>query len=492
MFGDKPSEYLTLVGARTGFTVFDIYTSSLETGVDGYPAVNGGLFPRLSNIIGASGGGKSTFVIEACAGAVDSIRRRSGPGFSEIRFYDAEQTTRPRRIMDIAGWDDQTFLGSCQLTHQSVSLVDLANKIIAISEYKKKNARDLTLSTGIIDVSGREVRNLAPTFIIVDSLAAVNPNGVEDLVETNKAGELKEVDRLASNMTGAQDAKAWTIFIRKIKPFLEDGNIALILINHKVSGIQTNMYAIPEVILPYLRPDEKLKGGSEIIYQSYLICDFRPMSPKFDDRNPAYGEKIQGFPSRLTVVKNKNNTEGVNFPLVFDKSRGFVHDLSDFEYLNDRKYGLSGSGNGLCLEVLPELKFTRKNLLEALQEHPLLAAALKFTTTVHAGNSMLFRVPSPSLADFGMNLPLDQRALIFDGFCDPYPGTAPGGLPGDVERLRHEGNFQAFFPEKLDWAINVPRPEDVQALEAGFNPFGVEEYGPDTKRDEWGFKLKEV
>jgi len=192
LFKGKTDEYLTLQAWKTGFTVFDVHTASLEQDMRGYPVVNGGLFPRLINIIGTSGSGKSTFAIEACAGAIDTVRNRYGNGLSELLFFDTEHNTSPKRIMDVTGWNNETFLGSCKLSHKDLSLIDLANTIFQIADFKKKNKKDLIVPSGIKDVSGNEVMSLAPTFILIDSLAAVNPNGVED----DRSTRCKSVDYL--------------------------------------------------------------------------------------------------------------------------------------------------------------------------------------------------------------------------------------------------------------------------------------------------------
>jgi len=206
------------------------------------------------------------------------------------------------------------------------------------------------------------------------------------------------------------------------------------------------------------------------------------MSPKLDERNPIYGDEVQGFPSRCTIVKNKNNTEGVNFPLIFDKAKGFLHALSDYEYLSDKKYGISGSPMGLYFDVLPEIKFTRKNLFESLKEHPLLAAALKFTTMIHAGNLMLYRQGSPSIKEFGTNLSIHQRAQIFSSFRSIYPGHK-SNIFDDIPSVEKEGAYKHFYSIPIGHTINMIKAEDIVALEKGYDPFGVKEYGPYDKVD---------
>ena len=78
---------------------------------------------------------------------------------------------------------------------------------------------------------------------------------------------------------------------------------------------------------------------------------------------------------------------------------------------------------------------------------------------------------------------------MFESFTDHYPRSKPFCLPEEIEKTISNGSFKIFFPEKINWASNLITQEDVIALERGYSPFGVEEYGPYTKRDKDGFKI---
>lgn len=402
----------------TKFTAYNVYSGNLVKSIHGYPILNGGIFPRLCNVIGQSATGKTAVAIGLLTSAVDYIWNRYGPGYANLDFFDVEDHTDENRFCNVAGWTRYDWSMKCRHFRGDLSLIDLFNHILKIVDTKTKYKKDFMIPSGIMDVDGSEVQFMAPTYILVDSVAQVNVNGVEEILQHDKSGEVKNVQQLASNMGGAQDAKAWTIFVKMVKPWLDKGNIGLYFINHKGKDIQANMFDVPVRRLPFLLPGEKLKGGEEFIFQSYQIFDLKS-GEKFNAKNPVYGPMVDGFAARCSFVKNKNNVEGAQFPMVFDQFKGYLPEISDFEYLYQNKYGFEGAVK-MKLEVLPELEFSRRQLYEMVQEYPQLGRAIQFTTRFHASSKMLNNIPMPtSLKSFGENLPLEQRLSIIYGFTNP-------------------------------------------------------------------------
>ncbi len=412
------SDYKVVPAMPTKYTVYNIYSGGLAQNVNGMYVFNGGIFPRLSNIIGQSATGKTSLMVSANASAVDEIIRRYGPGYSELFFLDTENNTPTERFLNLTGWSPVDFCTKCNYSNKSITVVELANLITKISDAKNKFKKDYLLPSGLRDIDGREIMYLAPTFICLDSIAAVNPEGVESLLERGKDGELKEFDSMANNTEAMRDAKAWTIFVRKMKPFLDAGNIGLYVINHKTKETKMSMYERETRYLPFLAPGEKLKGGQEFIYQSYNIFNI-DSGDKLNERNPIYGDDITGFIGNCQFIKNKGNVEGYKFPMVFDQSKGYIAELSDLEYLWLNKYGIDGTVK-ISFDVLPEVSFTRKTFLSMSEEFPQLLRALQFTTRYHASHKMIYRCDPVSLKDFGLNVPLEQRLAILYGYTTPY------------------------------------------------------------------------
>jgi hypothetical protein len=468
----------------TGFNVYDMYSGYMTQNMSEYYVLNGGIFPRLCNIIGESATGKSSKAIKDVAGAIDRIWKKYGSGYSEMYCLDPEGHTNVQRILNLSGWSPAELTNKCNFSQSSVSLVELANLILKIYDTKMKYRNDFILPSGLKNLYGKEMLFLAPTFIIVDSVAAVNPNGLDNFIEHDKMGDIKEIDSLGSNMEGAQDARAWTVFVRKMKPFLDAGNINLTCINHKFKDLKIDPYAKNIRYLPYLDISEKLKGGQELIYQSFQIF-YILGGKKIDEKDPIYGPNIDGLVVNTYFPKNKANIEGPHFPMVFNKATGYHPELSDFEYLFQTRYGIQGATK-FCFDVLPEISFTRKNLLEVLDEYPATARALAFTARIAASYAMQFYRPPPSLTDFS-NIPLEQRLSILYAYTESY------GKHQDYSESLHydqsakialENRHYVFVNHGIDMNNVLMDSVDINMVTKGYmvpsgsyvDPYNMDEY----------------
>jgi hypothetical protein len=469
----------------TGFNVYDMYSGRMIQNVNGHRVLNGGIFPRLNNIIGESATGKTSKAIKDVARAVDRIRNKFGSGYSEMYILDPEGHTDTARILSLSEWSPAELVNRCNFTQEDVSLAGLTNLILNIYEVKKSYKKDFLLPSGLVDINGREVLFLAPTFIIVDSVARVNPNGIE-LLERDKAGGVKEIETLGSNMEAAQDAKAWTMFVRKIKPYLDEGNICLTLINHKIDDMIIDRYTKRERYLPFLNYGEKLKGGKELIYQSFHIFYITGGKPTLDaNKAPVYGPEINGILVDTYFPKNKANIEGPHFPMVFDILTGYHPELSDFEYLYQSKFGLQGTSK-LSFDVLPEVKFSRRELLETMNEYPAVARALAFTARYAASYAMQYYRPPPSLVDF-TNIPLNQRLAILYAYTESYGKNQNYNEMihyDQCEKIAQENRHYILTSHTQDFSNVLVNDSILHKAEQGYlinqnqgvNPYNIDEY----------------
>jgi len=477
---DLSELYNVTPAVPTKFSTYNLYSGRSVMGVHGYPVLNGGMFPRISNIIGESATGKSSILVQLTTGAVDYIVEKFGLGYAELIYFDNERNMDAYRFCDLAKWGPADFQMKCHFSQKDLTIVELADFIIKRAENKVKYAKDYMIPTGMRDLNGREVMFYAPTYICVDSIASVNPEGVEDLVEKDKAGEIKEITSLGTNMDAAREANAWTIFTRKMKPWLDKGNIGLYFINHKTKEIKTSMYEQQTRYLPFLKVGEKIKGGKELIFQSYNIFSLAS-SDKLNERNPIYGPDITGFIANGSFVKNKVNVEGIQFPMVFDQSRGYMPDLSDFEYLYQKKFGFDGSVK-MRMDILPEVEFSRRTLHDTIQEYPQLARAIQFTTRYYGTNTMFYKAKPLSLKSVGENVPLERRLSMIYNFTHQYDRSIYDDQYKNFVELAHANRHYYTFGFDSDFRNTIVTNENIDDLDNGYTLLpgkGISPYSAD-------------
>ena len=74
------------------------------------------------------------------------------------------------------------------------------------------------------------------------------------------------------------------------------------------------------------------------------------------------------------------------------------------------------------LKVLPEVKFTRKNLYDTCLANPLLARAMSFTARLSMTSEVLIGALPPDLDTFASKYSFEDRVSWIVSFSEPYPG----------------------------------------------------------------------
>ena len=382
-----------------------------------YTILNGGFSTKAYTIVGSSSSGKSTLTIQAVARMVDFVNEHWN-GTSEMVFFDVERYFSIERIKTITGWTDEDIFNKLVLYQEDKTNVrDIYNEIKRICDLKEKNQKALNIKTPLFNLDGSEHYQYSPTFVIIDSIAMLS--SIPEF-SYDKNGNIKEEDEISKNTEAMTDAKNNTNFIKKIKPLCSKYGIVLIMINHITDEIKISMYDIPAKQLPFLKPGQKITGGKELIYQSAGLIGLS-FGEKLDEKNRKYGDDIHGAINKLTFYKNKNGIEGVNFPVVLNADMGYMPELSDFELLTDRKYGLSGVGN-YTLQILPELgSITKRMCYSKCLADPIIARAIQFTSKVYLVYTLLYRKDPPDLEKIARELSFEDRVKIIYTFTDSYP-----------------------------------------------------------------------
>ncbi|MGL4949608.1 MAG: hypothetical protein ACRC5M_04440 [Anaeroplasmataceae bacterium] len=407
------------MSAPCGFTAVDLLGGTLETDTDGKPYVNRGVTSKFYMKAGQSGLGKSTLAIQSCCYGVDWWNKKYSHQPSDFIMFDAEDNTTIDRIMDLSGWSYE-YVNNHFTMRKDVNLTDIYNFILKLVDIKRKNKDKYLVDSDVINIDGRPVQVWATTYVLIDSIAAVKSGvGIEG-IDRDKSGEIKEA-AISGNIDAMREAKLNTDFIMKIKPLCNQYGIYLALINHITAEQKMSMFDIPKRYLVALKPGEKLRGGSELIYQAYGI-DRLTMKEKLDDRNPIYGDNVRGFIAEYSYIKSKNHGEGVPYRMVLDKRTGYKPELSDFEYLYSVNYGFGGSAVAMFMDVLPEVKFSRKTLLDKCRAHPELARAIEFTAKYYIINSLIMgNIENPDIYIIS-SLSLEDRLKYIYQYTSGYSG----------------------------------------------------------------------
>jgi len=418
IFGEMIAKDTKAIGHMSGFTYFDYPTAYQD--LDGYHNTilpNGGLFPRIYTCIGESGTGKTTTMLQLAGSIVD---RHWG---ATLVMIDAEGNTTPERIMSLNRWNQHEFRQKCLYIPPSPPITinkvyDIIRKI-AHSKDMKKN--QIMLETPYLDIyTGKHIQVYPPTIVVLDSLPALIIAQSEDEAVDGKK-DFKSVEQISSNIDGMREAKDNTNFLKKVKGVLDQYNIELIIINHLSKEVPMGMFDKPKSYHPNLKAGEKLKGGYEQIYQSFGMFKISKRE-NIDERNPIYGDSIRGSINALDMIKNKANVSASEYRFVFDKRTGYRPELSDIEYLLDKKFGISGSPMSMYLTILPEVKFTRKTLLDKCKEYPILSRAISFVAKYHMGNELIVQ---KQFGDLSMErfsiMPYTWRVSVINSCTIPYP-----------------------------------------------------------------------
>ena len=422
------------IGTFSGFTALDIAASNIEhlpeTELE---ILNGGQFNNPYNEIGMSAVGKTTLWIQVVSAAMDNWYKMYGP-VTECIFYNVENHTSPQRWMDITGYDEQMMRERVRFVSKSLTIVEIFNELATLAKQKKAMRKSLEIDTGIATLDGGTIKTLPTTYVLIDSIAAIRN---ESKTEFDKDGNVKDTGTIAgsTNMDAMQSAKDNTMFINEVKKLCEDVKICVIMINHLVEIPVLDRYNPPKPILPSMKYNQKLKGGNELIYQSFGVNMLSIRERLFNEKSKIYGNAVHGIIAFMEWLKNKNGPEGIKYPMVFDSATGYKPELSDFEMLyTEGCYGISGSPLNYHLDILPGISFTRKTLLDKCHANQILARAMGFTARLMLICDLILHIERPDLkllsgADY------DVRMAMILRYSMDYPGYVNHGwvVPYEIE-----------------------------------------------------------
>ena len=339
------------VGYSTGFLNFDFKNGTVihvKTEDKDFKYYSIGITDgSMVMVIGRSGCGKTTFILQAAANIIRPFKT------SCIFFDEIEAGATTARKEMLTKFYGEEFKNRVISRNSGITAENFFERVKMIYDLKMENRSDYEYDTGLYDTSGNRIYKLEPTVYMLDSLALLMP------------ATYTEEDELSGQMAATATAKANAAIFKRIIPMLKSANIILFVINHILEEVNINPMQRTKSQVSYLKQGEKLPGGKTPIY----LCN---TMIRFDDNSKlkeseAFG--IDGALVDLGLVKSRTSKAGKSATLVFDQANGYDPELSLFVLLKENNR-IGGAGAYLYIGDHSEIKFAQRNFKQKLRENP--------------------------------------------------------------------------------------------------------------------------
>lgn len=300
-------------------------------------------------LIGRSGGGKSTFAMDAAANIVR-------PFPNGVIFYDdIEAGSDPTRRMMITKFSPEEIEDRIVYRNSGITAESFFERICTIHTIKTDpdNRDDYEYDTGLVDPLGNKIFKLQPTVYILDSLAMLAP------------GKLSEEEQLSGQMSATAIAKSNTQVYKRMIPKLKEANIILFAINHITDKIEINAFSKTKAQIGWLKMNESLPGGHAPIFLASNIFRIDDSQKMKEDKDIG----VRGNIVNIEIVKSRTSSSGRSVPLFFDAATGFDQTWSMFVFL--KSVGeITSKGSQMYFIDYPDIKFTQKSFKQRLFTDP--------------------------------------------------------------------------------------------------------------------------
>ena len=232
------------VGYSTGFLNFDfkngavIHVKSEDKDFKYYSV--GITDGSMVMVIGRSGCGKTTFILQAAANIIRPFKT------SCIFFDEIEAGATTARKEMLTKFYGEEFKHRVISRNSGITAENFFERVKMIYDLKMENRADYEYDTGLYDTSGNRIYKLEPTVYMLDSLALLMP------------ATYTEEDELSGQMAATATAKANAAIFKRIIPMLKSANIILFVINHILEEVNINPMMRTKSQVSYLKQGEKL------------------------------------------------------------------------------------------------------------------------------------------------------------------------------------------------------------------------------------------
>lgn len=232
------------IGYPTGFLGFDfkngavIHVKSEERNFTYYSI--GIVDGSLVTVIGRSGCGKTTWVMQVAANIVRPFK-------TSCIFEDSIEAgvTEPRKET-LSKFYGEELRKRFVSRNTGITAENFYERMKMIHDLKMDNRKEYEYDTKLYDNAGNRVYKLEPTVYILDSLAMLMPE------------KFTEEDDLSGQMSATAAAKMNAAIFKRIVPMLKSANIILLVINHILDDVSINPMMKKKAMLSFLKVGETL------------------------------------------------------------------------------------------------------------------------------------------------------------------------------------------------------------------------------------------
>lgn len=355
---------------KTGFPLFDYYFGSLINIHDATGAIIrqdpliGQKSGTFNIIVGNSGSGKTTWTMQIAANMIRQFKT------SQCFHYDLEQRTDITRAetvtkLPIEFFDEEN--GRYIINQGMIGLDTIQETIVKLYAEKMHLKNEISYKTGQMNEFNKEIEILEPTIIILDSVAQI----LNETFSVDNQKELNKATALRGNTEGARDAKSLKGFFKDILPLCKEANIIIYGINHLNANMSMNAFTGPTKHQNYLKQDEAMPGGKNLIYNSANIAK---LTAKTADDFTESTDGFAGFTVMVEPVKcssnqSGNDSKGVSFEMVFSHKDGF-DSLRSLILYGREKGIIEGNKPKMKFKEDDSFTFSFKNCYAEMLENP--------------------------------------------------------------------------------------------------------------------------
>lgn len=341
------------VAYPTGFLAFDflngtvthVKSENMDFTYNSVGIIDG----SMVTVIGRSGCGKTTFILQSAAEIIKPFQT------SCIYHDDIEGGIVQSRKEYLTKMKGEEFDKRYISRNSGVTAENFYERIKIIHDLKLDNREDFEYDTGLFDSRGKRIYKLEPTVYILDSIAMLMPE------------QYTEEEELSGQMSATAAAKTNSSIFKRIIPMLKAANIILFVVNHITEDVVINPMARKKAQVSFLKPGEALGGGRVITYVTNLLI-------RLDDNSKlkeTEGFGIRGSLVEVTLLKSRTSSAGRSINLVFDFERGFDRELSLLQMLKEQNIVIAkGAYMRLQNDEAGQYKFTQKQFKEKLKQDP--------------------------------------------------------------------------------------------------------------------------